>query len=234
MATTSIGAPGVVFPDATVQASAAAPNVITTIYTSPASWTKPATLKGVRVTVVAGGGSGAQMPVTNLYTGGNGAAGIGFFSAPSIPGPVTVTIGAGGAPSAGTTGSSAPPGNAGNTSSFGSLISATGGGGAINTPAAAAGAGGSITPSSTVIGINGNEGSFFAAQNAAATSNAYTAGAVGFGLGMGGASATTGGMGYKPFIGYGGGGASIIASNPASGRSTGAGGPGVIIVEEFY
>jgi hypothetical protein len=33
-------------------------NQITTIYTSPAPWTKPATLKSVKVTLVSGGGGG--------------------------------------------------------------------------------------------------------------------------------------------------------------------------------
>jgi len=82
------------------------------VFTSPGTWTKPATVKRIKVTVV-GGGSGSP---TVAFTGGSaGGAAIKWIPAPSIPGPVSVTIGAGAVA-------------AGGTSSFGAFCSATGGG----------------------------------------------------------------------------------------------------------
>ena len=112
----SVGPQGITFGDSTVQTSAAAPNYVSTIYTSPATWTKPSTIKAVRVTIVAGGGggTGGVFPGTSSSGGGGGAAGYGYFPAPSIPGPTAVTVGAAG--SGVTQGST---GGTGGTSSFG-------------------------------------------------------------------------------------------------------------------
>jgi hypothetical protein len=84
------------------------------VFTAPGTWTKPATVKQIKVTVV-GGGGGRPGPGTNVGGGGGGAA-IRWISAPSIPGPVSVTRGAG------------STGGTGGTSSFGAFASATGGG----------------------------------------------------------------------------------------------------------
>jgi hypothetical protein len=65
----SLNGTGVTFNDGTTQSTAAtASNYIMLTYTSPATWTKPAGLKAVKVTVIGGGG---------------GTAGVG--PAPTIP-----------------------------------------------------------------------------------------------------------------------------------------------------
>ena len=116
MATTSIGSSGVVFPDGTTQASAGGNGTITRIYTSPATWTKPTTVKSIKVTVVSGGGGGQGGGGPGITrTGGNGAGGMGFYQAPAIPGPVVVTVGAGGTAGAFPLGA----GGAGGPTSFG-------------------------------------------------------------------------------------------------------------------
>ena len=130
---------------------------VRTIYTSPATWTKPATVKAVQVTVCAGGGSGGYTghPTWVANGGAGGAGGIGQFTAPSIPGPIAVTVGAGGA--AVSTPGFGVSGNAGGTSSFGSLISASGGGAGTASPGGSSpgASGGTITTSSTVWGGSG-------------------------------------------------------------------------------
>jgi hypothetical protein len=92
--------------------------LVETFY-SPGTWTKPAGLsQGIRVTVVGGGGGGVVAPPSQASRGPGGMGGlaIAYIPAPSIPGPVPVTVGAGGNTSAG-----------GGTSSFGTFASATGG-----------------------------------------------------------------------------------------------------------
>jgi hypothetical protein len=205
MATTSIGSTGVTFPDATVQTTAAGTPVVT-IYTSPSPWTKPATLKAVKVTVVAGGGGGGTRG------GGGGAAGILYLQAPAIPGPVTVTVGAGGT---GTTPPSPVPSPSGGTSSFGPLISATGGVGAGRLPGIPDTAGGTITPSPTVIGSPGQ-------YSGGVSSNA--GGFSGLGFGYGGITPQNAAGGYG-----GGGSATPTTLTPFSNGTA-----GVVVVEEFY
>jgi len=238
MATTSIGAPGVVFPDSTTQATAANPNVVTTIYRSPSPWTKPATIRAVRVTVLSGGGGGAGVKgqsasPTQGGGGGGGAGGVGFFPAASIPGPQTISVGAGG------TGGTAPaayggiaPGTAGGTSSFGSLITATGGGAGTS----GVGATGAITSGPQVQGYTGTPAEVAPSGTAGSGGDSYQS--QGFGgvpyLGPGlPATKLSGG----PGTGYGaGGGGSWSPSGPLPSVGTlgGNGSVGYVIVEEFY
>jgi hypothetical protein len=135
---TSLLSTGVQFPDNSVQGIAS--NYIVRTYTAPATWTKPTGLKAVKVTVVGGGGGGGGAAgVLSQTNGGVGACGGTAIKlaidAPSIPGPVAVTVGAGGAG-----GVAATPGNfnitagTGGTSSFGPFVSATGGQGAFSSP----------------------------------------------------------------------------------------------------
>jgi hypothetical protein len=95
----------------------------TEIFTSPGTWTKPASATQVRVTVVGGGGS--------AYIQNGGYGGLGVSANVPVSSPVAVTVGAGAA---------AQPGGAvvpGGTSSFGSAVSATGGTGGGGSPGTA-------------------------------------------------------------------------------------------------
>jgi hypothetical protein len=210
MATTSIGAPGVLFPDGTTQASAAGAAPVVRIYTSPSPWTKPATLKAVKVTIVAGGG-GASFAPTSVGSGGGGAAGYLFLQAPSIPGPVTITVGTGGTAVPGPN-ATAPSGT---PSSFGALATATGGAGVT---AGAPGLGGSMSTTPTIFACRGQTGN-----------PGVGAGNAGFGLGLGALSPNT--TAVQNGAGYGFGGRGF--SNPGNpGICTG--GAGIVVVEEFY
>ena len=100
------------------------------IYNSPSTWTKPDGLSAIRVTVFSGGGGGGGGWSTGGSSsnrggkGGNSGYSMEVIQAPSIPGPVSVTVGSGGN---GANQESA--GGSGGASSFGAFLSVTGGGG---------------------------------------------------------------------------------------------------------
>jgi hypothetical protein len=226
MATTSIGAPGVTFPDATVQATAGGSNVnLVTVGTSPGTWTKPASVKSIKVTVVGGGGSGGASVTPNasasLGGGGGGGAAIRFYPAASIPGPQPYTVGGTGA-----------------TSSFGvspiTVISATGGATAASqtpgqTMSTAGGLGGA--------GSNGNL-NMTGQDGGTPIYGVFAGGGIGGSsiLGGGGSSPTSpgGGAGNNGGAYGGGGGGSAHLVNSGSVGSGGVGAAGVVIIEEFY
>ena len=213
---------------------------IVTIYTSPASWTKSPTLKAVKITVLSsgGGGSGAKGGVTG-GGGGGGAYGFTYLQAPAIPGPQTITAGAGGAGGVapGATNPWITSGAAGSAASFGTIITATGGGfsgpgGTVTGAAFPGGSGGGITTSPTVFGWPGFSGagsSIPASPVGGAGGNSAQNAA----WGIGGAGATLNTPG-NPGLGYGSGGSGAVA-NPSGGALTGGNGKaGFVIVEEFY
>ena len=199
-------------------AAAGGGDYIMVAYTSPATWTKPAGLKAVKVTVIGAGGnggSGNNIPgCINIY-GGNGGGGGGailYADAPAIPGPITVTVGT--APS--------------KTSSFGPLVSATGGNNgsnAVDPAPAPVGPYAGGTGSGGTVNFSGQDG-YGASSIIGATS---------------GASALAFGPGKVPIISapfvrtgkvYGGGGTGGWGSPPTA--PGGAGAAGIVIVEEFY
>jgi hypothetical protein len=208
----SLNGTGVTFNDGTQlnSKSEAGGNYIQRTYNGPATWTKPAGLKAVKVTVVGAGGNGGNAISCcsdSFYQGGDGAsagAAIRFIPAPSIPGPVAVTVG------------SAPS----KTSSFGSFVSATGGGNGTNSSPTVSGV------SSTAHGTGtGGDLNFTGSPTAS-----------GFGFGL--LPNFTGGPSYPGLAGlaYGGRafGAGTAIAGPSGFRAGANGGPGVTIVEEFY
>jgi hypothetical protein len=216
------------------QAISAGGDYIRRVYTSPATWTKPAGLKAVSITVLAGGGGGGGVTATPAPSFSGKAGGQGgnarqpgsfnYLAAPSIPGPVAVTVGAGG--SAGPTGGGS--GGAGGTSSFGPFLSATGGGGGGGATAlgavGATGALGGLTTGPALGIAQYNDGP--AAQAGFSTQS----------FGLAGIPRLQGSP--KNGIGRGSGGAGGSSeSSPPSLLPADAGGTGTagfVIVEEFY
>ena len=216
-------------------------NYIMRTYTSPATWTKPAGLKAVKVTVVGGGGGGGGARGFSIYAypnqssngghGGGGGTAVEYIPAASIPGPVVVTRGAGGAAVAASPTSGATAGNPGGTSSFGAFTSATGGSGATAVPAPSggngipgvggAGSGGDLNFQGGQSASNGRTGD--SGQSSMSSTTQYSPGT--FGAGLSGSL-------------YGGGGTGARSDGGPSPSATayggGAGGDGVVIVEEFY
>jgi hypothetical protein len=199
------GTSGATFPDSTTQATAAAPNYVMQTYTSSTTWSKPTGLKAVKVTLIgAGGNSGTGNPNGNGGNGGGGGGSIEYIPAPSIPGPVAVTVGT--APS--------------KTSSFGAFLSATGGTNGTNAPPSAnapAGPYAGGTGSGGDINVQGQDGTGTGTggqPSFAGGSAFYFAAPI---------------IGSVPANGrlYGGGGTGSISSATS-------GGAGIVIVEEFY
>lgn len=238
MATTSIGAPGVTFPDGTVQASSGATgSVVMNVYTSTTPgqvWTKPATVKAIKVTVVGGGGSGGNsargtsFPVglTSTRNGGQGGGGGGggyaqkIYPGPSIPGPQPFTVG-----------------GTASTSSFGStvtVVSATGG-------ASGGSATGAPGPSQTTAYGGGGAGGAGSNGDLNIPGGAGTAGQ---GDQKGGTSILSNNeAGYispnSPGVAgnvYGGGasGSTVTSSGAPLSATGGTGAQGIVIIEEFY
>ncbi len=214
---------------------AGGPAPVVTIYRSPSPWSKPASLKAVKITVLSGGGGGAGVkggstgsPVNQGGAGGGAAGGVGYFPAPSIPGPQTVAVGAGG------TGGTAPtayggvaPGTAGGTSSFGAFITATGGGAGTT----GNGAAGSITSGPQVQGYTGQPG--IANPIGAIGGDSFQVQGFGGTPISIGSSRYSGGAGTG--YGAGGGGSSAVAAPlPTVGTTGGNGTQGYVIVEEIY
>jgi hypothetical protein len=209
----SLNGTGVTFNDGTTQSTAAtAGNYIMRTITSTSTWTKPSGLKAVKVTVIAAGGNGGSSvgPYGVLGRGGSGGGGsIEYIPAPSIPGPVSVTVGT--APS--------------KTSSFGPFLSATGGTNGANATPTDSG------PSANVDGGVGSGGDINVRGEGNGTSQTTIGAASAFGF------AVTNWVNQTPASngiagnGYGGGGNGSVG--PGS-RAGGLGAAGVVIVEEFY
>jgi hypothetical protein len=195
------------------QVGGAAPIVRT--YTSPATWTRPSTLKAITVTVVGAGGTGGPRGGSLQGVGGGGGGGgssIFYAQLPAIPAPVAVTAGGG-------------------TNSFGSFASATAGSAASSgSPLVAGGAGGS--GSGGTVNIGGGAGTFgFQVGSSQATIGGAGGSSILGGGGVGAVNIGNGGAGGN--FGGGGGGAADN-DNGATVYNGGAGAPGIVIVEEFY
>lgn len=215
------------------------------IFTVTDTWEKPTGARMVRVQVQAGGGAGGGAPATsnaNTQTSvGAGAAGGGYgetwFSANSLDASYTVTVGTGGAGVSGTTGGS------GTSSSFGSLVTATGGNGAGSTAAVTVNTGvnGADSTGQTVVGDmtvkGGGGGSAMALAARGAISG--VGGSSQLGNGGRGKAISTGSAAGDLGQGYGGGGSGGV-NGPGTGGvgnaavAGGDGASGVVIVTTYF
>jgi hypothetical protein len=187
------------------------------VFTSTSTYTKPATVKAIKVTVVGGGGNGGAAPSNPTGAvggaGGGGGASIFIYPAPSLPvSAIPYTVGA-----------------AASTSSFGvaplTVITATGGTSGTAAVSGVPGAGG--IGSGGTLNVGGSGGS---AGSAAAPTFGGAAGSSMLGGGARGRTTVGNGDAGQQYGGGGGGGVNP-GGGPASG---GAGAQGVVIVEEFY
>jgi hypothetical protein len=229
----------ITFSDNTTQSTSGANGYSNKIvYTSPATYTKSAAMKYIKVTVLGGGGGGGQGKGPGARAaGGGGAGGIAFATFPSanVSSPIAITIGAGGNPSGpNNVDFTTITGGTGGTTSFGSLITATGCAGGGNTGGTGGSGGptpankypdtpisiGPVTPGTLGPGPSGGDGGaqpwgvFYGPLPAAGNGPTPTntpATPYGYGVGAGG-----------NYIG------------PQTPGISGAGSAGILIVEEFY
>jgi hypothetical protein len=187
--------------------------VSVTTFTSPGTFTKPATAGLFKVTVVGAGGQGSPnfgSPGAAGGGGGGGGAAIKYITAPLITGPVAVTAGPG-------------------TNSFGSFCSATSGspngnGSVIGGPGGAG--------SSGDINIEGGRG-YSGTPRVGPTGPVAFGGSGGSSILGGGAAGGTAATNPAPNatgIGGGGGGAGSV---PNTNAQAGSGANGIVIVEIF-
>ena len=204
------------------------------VYNSPATYTPPADLESIKVTVIAGGGGGGGGNSGNKSGNGGGGGGtIEHIPAASMPGPVSVTVGSGGNGGNGVTGNgSAPNGTNGSTSSFGSFCSATGGsagGGSVpGSDFGAPGAGGSGTGGDINMGGGRGGGGTNNERRAAGNGPFFGTGGNGGGTAI---PAPPGDSGVGS--GSGGGGGCRTNDSGQAGSPGGAGIDGIVIIEEY-
>jgi len=193
------------------------------VFTASGTWTKPAGLKRVKVTVVGGGGGGASAALNYMgSSGGGGGTAIKVIDAASLGATETVTVGAGGL--GGNAGGN--NGSAGGTSSFGAHCSAAGGGAGIYTTSGDLGGGGGTAVGGDINITGGNGSPSFSDGSQAAQS--FGGGSY---LGFGGQQGVAIDSTYKHGTGYGGGGAGVRNIDTFT---AGNGAPGIVIVEEYF
>jgi hypothetical protein len=239
---------GFVFPDATVQTTAAAtppaiPNYMSRIvtFTANGTYTPVANIVCAVIECVGGGGAGgaAASVQGNGMTGGGGGGAGGYSrkiaSAASIGASQTVTIGAGGTGGGGTGGN-------GTATSLGTLCIANGGSGGIYSQNVVAGGFNSIGQG----GAGGTAGTGDIAAPGAPGTNGTCEDNDRVAMAWGGTGGSTmygaGGVGVTTFnsalngyagSGYGaggGGGSASSTGSSAGGNGTG----GIVVVTEFY
>lgn len=186
------------------------------------NWTVPTGVFRARVRVVgAGGGGGGAGGGVGMSGGGGGAGGYAEGWLNVTPGQVVaIAIGAGGAGSAGGVQGTAA---AGGTTSFGSLMSATGGSGGITNSAGSAGGAPGVGSGGTQLntyGAAGGDGNPFQANVQGGQGGAGA-------FGGGGRTSTT--TSPANGLGYGCGGGGIWASGPA--QNGGVGADGAVLIE---
>lgn len=212
------------------------------VFSAPGTHTYTPTpgTKSVVVELVGGGGGGAGEPACDgshcVTAGGGGGGGLarsrlttGFLG-------VTVTVGAGGAGGA----AGANNGNNGGTSSFGSLLSATGGTRALSQASRSTGS--LILFTGCGAGGAGSGGNILNASGGAGFFGAYDPGVLGTNAGNGGSSfygpgavggSLPGGLAGTDASSPGEGGCSASVPPGASAFKGGKGGDGIVTVYEF-
>lgn len=207
------------------------------VFSTPGSYTYTPTAgtNAVLVTVVGGGGGGgaSQACTASQASGGcgGGAGGYARSYLTSAFAGVTITVGAGGS---GAPGGGVWAGSNGNSSSFGALLSATGGIGGINIMATA-------SLPATYAGSVGGYGAVGNLLTGVGEPGKYALmAALGYQVsGEGGASIFSAGGPARTQSNpgnsgsYGSGGSGALTQPGANGSSGGAGGSGIVIVEEF-
>ncbi len=180
------------------------------VFETSDTFTVPAGITRVKVTVVGGGGNGGNTSGTGTAQGGaGGGAAIKYISGLTPGGTVTVTVGA-----------------AAGTSSFGAYCSATGGANGTETSAYNTSVGTGSGGNFNVSGGRGGTGSLDA-QNAG---QRMSFGGMGpLGLGYGYAQDATNANATQPGTGFGAGGTGAVGTT--TGRNGSAGAPGLVIVE---
>lgn len=221
-----------------------APPVRLAKLTSSGSFTVPSGVTTLYVSGCAGGGGGGGGASSSnnssaSTSGGSGGAGQSVIktSITVTPGQVvTYTIGNGGAGgSGGSTGVNGNPGASGGSTIFGSLLSliggSAGGPGVYGTTTINGGSGGAGYPP----GGNGMSavptGASFVIYASGGTGASTAFGGGGAAGIAGGASSTSGGDAFGYGASGGGGGAFITLGQTGTGKSGGAGAPGILIVE---
>jgi len=204
------------------------------VFTTSGTWTKPAGITKIKVTVVGGGGGGSGASYYRNITGSGGQAGgaaIKIIDVSAISSE-TITIGAGGTAGAVVQYDQGAHGGTGGTSSFGAHCSATGGSTGVcyesYRPEPGSGSGGDIN-------IRGGQGSFDRwAYNVPHTGSQYRSGGQGGSsiFGGGGRPATKNNNATNN-AGYGAGGGGGWNNGTSTSKAGGAGGAGIIIVEEY-
>jgi len=217
-ATGSTGASLVVTPDnlpGTTQ-------IVYDVADSPATWTKDTGLKRIRVQAWGAGGSGACSTSSNNGGGGGGSYAERWFEAADLGATETVTIGAGGT-AVGP--SSDANGVAGGNTTFGSLLTAYGGGAGFKTNTAADYTGGGGGGPLSAGGSGGSASALNAGSPGAPVAGSGIGESAIYG-GGGGRGSDAGGGSY--YSGGGGGGATNIGSQAGGtsvfGGNGGAGG----------
>lgn len=210
-------------------------------YKTNATFTKSAHpyARALRVKVQAGGGGGggSQAASNNSNSFGTGGGGGGYAESfitnmASVPASTAVTVGAGG--SGGAIGGA---GTDGGTSSFGTLVSASGGGGgyvkpnnAFNTYIFGGNPGTGNTGELCITGSGGGNGtgtaSFGVGGHGGGSVLGGGANAAGTGAGGGSSVGLAGGV-------YGGGGSGGSTNAGGPGKFGGVGAPGIVIVEVY-
>lgn len=196
------------------------------------NWTKPTGLDYIRVRLVgAGGGSGGADAAGTDEAGGSGGAGGGYsekiIAAASLSATETVIVGVGGLGGLNTGGN----GIVGTDTSFGSHLSATGGG------LGSGSAGAYYLPAYGGVGSNGNINTYgefsFAPVGPTGAATLLVSGRGGSSMfGVGGLPGSPG-LSASGGNGYGSGGAGAFSENGAATAGT-SGASGVVYIEEFY